>query len=82
MSLAVTDGFDSNTLIGQVAAALQAHVQSRPLGYGISASRLSAIAHGVSQGIENVTGVKLNNSIADLPAHKRRKYVVQSISVT
>jgi uncharacterized phage protein gp47/JayE len=55
-------------LIPQVAEAIEAYVNTLPVGTALSLTKVSAIAYGVSATITNVSGVLIDNIAADLVA--------------
>ncbi|MEQ1694789.1 MAG: baseplate J/gp47 family protein [Hyphomicrobiaceae bacterium] len=81
MRVTIADGFDANDLVGKVGTAVKAHVDSRALGLGLSLTRLSAVAYGVSQGVVNVSDVRINGGTADVVGHPRQKVISTVVTV-
>ncbi|WP_042298948.1 baseplate J/gp47 family protein [Paraburkholderia kururiensis] len=57
-----------NAVIALVTTALQAYINTLPIGASLSYSRLAQIAYDASPLVTNVTGVTLNGGTADLTA--------------
>lgn len=61
-------GYDTETVVAAVAAALTVYINAIPEGGKLAFTRIAAIAYAASPGVTDVTSVSLNSGTADLIA--------------
>lgn len=69
--LLTAPGMDHGGAVAAVSAAVTRHINTLPLGTGLSYNRLSAVIFAASQAVENAA-FTLNGGTADIPAQPRR----------
>ena len=82
MTLTTPPGVDHAAVVGKVALALIAYINSLPLGSGLSYTRLSQVAYGASMLLDNITSVRLNGTAADIPAAARQAVRSGTVAVS
>jgi uncharacterized phage protein gp47/JayE len=80
MTIATAAGYTHSTVAAAVQAALQAYINSLPLGTSLAYSRLAQVAYDASPAVTNVTGVTLNGGTSDVTADA--KTVVKASTIT
>jgi uncharacterized phage protein gp47/JayE len=80
MTIATAAGYTHSTVTAAVQAALQAYINSLPLGTSLAYSRLAQVAYDASSAVTNVTGVTLNGGTSDVTADA--KTVVKASTIT
>jgi len=82
LSLVTTAGYDHNVIVGQVAEVVRGYVATLKLGQSLTLTKLAQLAYGVSPGVVNVTGLRINDGAADLVATPRTKITPGAVTVT
>jgi uncharacterized phage protein gp47/JayE len=80
MTITTAAGYTHSTVTAAVQAALQAYINSLPLGTSLAYSRLAQVAYDASPAVTNVTGVTLNGGASDVTADA--KTVVKASTIT
>jgi uncharacterized phage protein gp47/JayE len=80
MTITTAAGYTHSTVTAAVQAALQAYINSLPLGTSLAYSRLAQVAYDASPAVTNVTGVTLNGGTSDVTADA--KTVVKASTIT
>lgn len=82
MTLTTGAGYIHGTVVAQVVAALQAYINTLPIGTALPFSRLAQIAYTTSAGVTNVTAVTLNSGTADLAATAQQVIKAGTLTIT
>lgn len=71
MQLTLQSGYDSGGAVSDVSTALQAYIQTLPLGAGLAYSKLAQIAWDATPGLSNVSLIKLNGGSDDIAGNSK-----------
>lgn len=82
MAITTASQADHSVAVGLVADALEAYINSIPLGQGLSYTRLSQVAYSASPLVQNVTSVALNGAFSDIPAAPRQAVRSGAVAVS
>lgn len=82
MQITTASEADHAAAVAAVSLALTRHINSLPLGAGLSYNRLSQVAFAASPLVENVTGFTVNGGYSDLPAAPRQAIRVGTVAVS
>lgn len=66
LTITVAAGYVKANIIGPVAQAITAYVNTLPIGVSLPFSRIASLAYGVSPGITNVSSITVNGTTADI----------------